>query len=281
MAKDKIEISIEDLKAEVKEFLLEIERDRITPKPVQRIGEIMSLLRRYMRAVVMANAPRDYSPGARNAKQRDRLRAHREACLADTDPKNGLTANREKLKALDCAFVLAGEIVWRIDEVEWEMKLWRPLYRCVERGYEMLYGGKEEAGWPSYISEADLQVWRAEEQEIEWSLIARIKIFWPEGDFPVVDDDEFSVRWKGEACVLGNNQCYRLMKLLVKVRGRGVSHEDIGEALSDEQMTGAAVRKVVERLRKSLRDSPCSALAAWIVTEAGQVRLKLPASVVE
>jgi hypothetical protein len=122
MPSDKIEISIDELKREVKEFLLSIERDRITPRPVQRIGDSLDMLRRYMAAVVRANDPRDFSPGAaKDPEQSELLRQHREVHFADSRPDAGLIPLRVKLKALDCTFVLAGEVCWRLDEADWEV----------------------------------------------------------------------------------------------------------------------------------------------------------------
>jgi hypothetical protein len=157
--------------------------------------------------------------------------------------------------------------------------VWRPLYRWVEQGYEMLYGGRGQAGWPVYVHEAELRDWQEEEKGIEWRLTQRIALFWPEGAYPVVDDNEFTIRWRGSECYVGNNSHFLLLKTLVTARGRNVSHEEVREALGNEMMSSDALRQVLARLKATLRDSDCRELAKCIVTrDRGYIRLETPDS---
>ena len=99
----KIEIDIQQLKEEVKDFLLSLERDRITPKPIQRIGEIMFRLRQYKMAVVKANVPRAFAFERPGHKQIRMLREHRQEQFSNTDPQIGLAPLKDWLTAISTA----------------------------------------------------------------------------------------------------------------------------------------------------------------------------------
>ncbi|HMP02779.1 MAG TPA: hypothetical protein PKC45_09800 [Gemmatales bacterium] len=276
MSERRVVIDLEELHREVTEMQLAVERDRNRQNPEQRIVEILDLMRRYMGAVVRANAPRDFSPGLRDdGKQRASLRGHREDCLDNMDERTGLEPLRGKLTSLDCTFVLAGEGEWRLDEQEWEMKLWRPLCRWVESGYLMLYDGMEQQEWPKYVQDARVKEWCSEEQEIEYLLFSRIALFIPYDEFPVVNEKDFTLRWRGKTGLIGDNDSFQILKYLMK--HRSIHYDQVCMVLCNDGMTTDAIRQAISRMKKRLRAAGCSELADCILPpKSGIIRVEFP-----
>ena len=226
----KIEIDIDELKAEVKDLLLAAERDRITPKPVQRIGEIIDVVLSYKSAIVKANTPRNFdfkSPNCKNNKTL--LRQHRKECLADADPATGVAPLRNWLAKLDCAFVLGGQLFWRLNDSDWETSVWRPLCEWVERGYALLFVDSKNAKWPWPIDVSEMARWEVEEQELERRLFVKMATFLPKDDSPVLDDNQpFTIRWRDCSCYLGDNDGFKILKRLIEAKHRMVTRQNIG-----------------------------------------------------
>lgn len=201
-----VEIEIAELKAEVKTLLLAIERDKVTPKPVQRIGEIIEAMRSYKMAIVKANLPRNVgSDRLKWGRTITLLRQHREEHLVNAHPTTGIEPLRDWLKKLDCAFVLGGRLDWRLNDSDWEASVWTQLCEWVERGYAMLFSDTHKAEWPRVVDADVLAKWEDEEQELEYRLFARMGIFLPQDDSPVLDENQpFTIRWRESALYLGD-----------------------------------------------------------------------------
>ena len=150
-----------------------------SPKPIQRLAEVVDLLRQFMGVVVRTNAPRDFVSGTekKDEAKRELLRRHRTAALHDASA-DSIAALKDRLAALDSRFVLADE-PWRIDEAQWEREMWRPLHQWVTRGYELLFRGMDGPTWPRFAEQVELDEWQEEEQEIEWLLMSAMNHFLP------------------------------------------------------------------------------------------------------
>jgi hypothetical protein len=268
MKKAKVEIDLDELKREVKDFMLSIERDRITPKPVQRIGEIIEAMRRFKMAVVKANVPRGLGTEKQTSREEQNgLRQHRLAHQTDPDPDTGIPALRDRLKKLDCAFLLGGELYWRLDDSDWEAGVWKPIHEWVQRGYAMLFSGSGDKDWPRPVEAAVLSAWEAEEQGLESRLFERMSTFIPEPDLPVIDPDEqFTIRWRGYPCYLGDNDSFRIMRRIIEAKNRMASREEIGLAIGSDYFTDEALRQAASRLKKKLKEAGLGELAARLKT---------------
>jgi hypothetical protein len=234
----------------------------------------MAMMRRYKEAVVKASAPRDFKPGSEvDPKQARRLRDHRQKHADITDPETGLEPLRQRLKALDCKFILGNETSWRVRDADWELKVWKPLFDWVEEGYGMLFRDRQS---PKTIPAQELRNWDDKELNLEYHLMSRMLDFMPENGDPIMDEGSLSVRWRDEECFLGNTQQYALMTCLIKETGRYVPYDSIRTALGDDIMSDPAIRKNVERLRTKLKESHCDRLADAIDTSQKEhVRLDL------
>jgi hypothetical protein len=121
--------------------------------------------------------------------------------------------------------------------------------------------------------------WQAEEQELEYQLMGRMTQFLPESDLPVIDSEEpFAIRWRGCPCRLGDNDSFKLMKLLIEARNGMVSRQSIMQAVGDDELSDVALRKAVSRLKGRLKASRMDELAERIKTaDAGEwVVMKAP-----
>jgi hypothetical protein len=87
----------------------------------------------------------------------------------------------------------------------------------------------------------------------------------PGKDYPVFDDSTLTVRWRGKEFHLSKN-IFRLMKSLREAR-YGMSDYDIRLALCNDHMKSGTIERCVRRLRKALKDSPCTELADCIVAD--------------
>lgn len=244
----------------------------------QRTQALVLLVRRYMEAVVRADTPPDFpATTAISPDLRDRLRRHREDCLADARPDAGLVPLRDCLLGAGDGFLSAEWTDRRPDVLAWEEQVWRPLALWVRRGFDLLFGGRDRGGWPWPISPAELRRWVDDEVEIEEALSPRGGLVGPDDSHPVVIDDRFSVRYQGSECHLGNTDSFRLLRHLLRHCGRSVPHRELRATLDDHMMSPEALRKAVCRVRNKLRAGPCRGLAAGIVTrDAGHVRLDVP-----
>lgn len=91
-------------------------------------------------------------------------------------------------------------------------------------------------------------------------------------DDPFMDQDRFSVWWKGQEIILGNTDSFRLCQLLVDKKRKNVSHEEIRDKLDKPHMSPDAIRQSVWSLRQKLPDD----LARMIVATEGYYCLDLP-----
>lgn len=240
------------------------------PKPITQIDETIKLARQYMGAVVRANVPSQYVHGAElDPILSTLLRPHRES---SGNAGSELMTLKERLSKMNCDFVLDGEITWSLDVLDWETKIWGPLQRWVQRGHAMLFERRLGAIWPVRIPEHDLRDWQQKGQEIEALLKDRKVIFCPDDVVPVIDEEHYSVRWKGVTGALGNNNEFRLMTLLVKTRGHTVSYATIYNRLGLK----CAIHQTVWRLKQLLKQRLPSDLHECLSNREEKVRLDLP-----
>lgn len=223
----------------------------MTPRPIQRIDEIIKFARQYMTEVVRANVPIQYVSGAEfEPKMIEPLRSHREA---NQRPDSELMILKEKLSKLNCDFVLDGEIAWSLDVLDWETKIWGPLQRWVQRGHAILFERRPGAIWPVRVPEQSLRKWLQQGQEIERLLADRKVTFCPDDVLPIISKNERSYRWRGvDYSIPGKNQ-FDLFVLLVTNAGRNVSYQVIAHKLcSLSGMSNDAIHQTVCRLRQSV-----------------------------
>ena len=74
----------------------------------------------------------------------------------------------------------------------------------------------------------------------------------PSDDLPVIDEDRFSIWWRGKETPLGNTERFTLVSRLIHSRGRKVLHLDICDLLDNPQMSPEAIRSAISKLRKKL-----------------------------
>jgi len=258
-----------DFEGLVEKLRREAEDKRNESKPQAQVWAIIHRMQLFQEAVARANAPRDFKSGSTDPDNIERLRKHRQIQKDISNLEFGMTPLAGSLVNLGCHDVIGDEAGWRVSNNEWEKKVWKPLHAWVARGYQMLFGNDV----PKLIPEMELIQWEKDELQLEHQLLAHLLEVMPEDDYPIADEDTFRVRWRNEECDLGNHDPFRLMKCLLEARGRYVSHDDIAEYLSNEYMTGIAIRKLVERLCKALEKSPCRALAKCIVTDNEMVKI--------
>ena len=272
MAKKVITIDFEELKREVEVLLAERRKNRL-PDPITRIWKVVDAMRRYKAAVVAANAPRGFNAGSEsNPTQRATLREHRLGFLEDVTPEAGIRNLKEWVMDLDCSFVVQEE-PWRVENAFWEAKVWTPLFSWAQKGFSMLFDGRDGPIWPRHIPLSDLKGWEDEELMIEWELVARILDFIPEGEWPVVDLQSGNLRWNGREGTLGNREL-RIINCLVEKKGRYVDDDDIYDVIDAPSMSPAAFRKMLSRLRQQLKFSGFEDVEAAIDrTQEGRTRL--------
>jgi hypothetical protein len=177
-----IVINVEELKAEIEQFLLGNAEDRLVSEPMVQIGKIVDAIRYYKAMVVAANAPRGLEPGSEiDPNQREKLRCHRITAIESCNTNSGLHQLKEWLISLDMKFVIQDQ-PWRVQDVLWESKIWSPLFRWASRGFDLLFENKEKIEWPYCIAFSTLEAWEKDELEIETELIVRISEFLPESD---------------------------------------------------------------------------------------------------
>jgi len=262
----------EELKMEVREFVLAEERKRL-PRPIYRLSVILAWVRRYMALVNRANIPREHeSQNELASKQRECLRLHREASRKPGAP---LMALKDKLGSLNLDFVLDGAPdVWRLNDFDWESKMWKPLYGWIERGHALLFDIQPGRSW-ACIPASAMQEWQKQEQEIEWQLFARIAFFLPPDEtLPVIDEDGRTIRWRGTDYPFGAAvEQFELVCLLIEARGKYVSHLAIGERLGKWDMKSGAIRAKVCRLKKIL---PADLSAAIKADRKGYLQMVCP-----
>lgn len=266
-----IEIDPEELQREVAEFLREA-RD-LEQKPQSRILKTIYLLRSYRDSVIRANVPRNFQLETVDKPElQHRLLRHRQEQMVNADPKSGLVPLKERLQGLDCQFILGNEPWHRVNHTDWEYGIWRPISDWVERGFALLYPADSEE-IATVVPKEELLQWEEGLADLELKLLIRIADFLPEPDYPVVDDSDFSISWRGLRCELGKAQSYRLVKRLVRAKGKPVSRAEIEDALGDDLMDPAAVRQAVSRLRQALLKSDLEILAKAIISDKGHTRL--------
>ena len=90
---------------------------------------------------------------------------------------------------------------------------------------------------------------------------------------PIVNAGTYAVTWQGRSCRLGNNQEFRMMKLLVESPGRYVEHATMAEKLVGSEF--AEIKHIKSRLVKKLRAEGMGDLADAIRTEFGNYGLFL------
>lgn len=254
--RDGVIIKLEELVAQIEALRSEAAK---TERPEHRIREIVTQMRHYMTLVVKANVPRGFQEG-----DNERLRAHREEARG---PQSDLLAVRQWLETRDNLYLLGGQDRWRLDELDWETKVWSPLYEWVKRGYELMFGGSDDPCWPQPVAGSELRAWEDEEQEVEWKLQKRISVFVPVGsEFTLDQREPFSFRFRGTLCCLGENDSFRIMERLVEARGHRVSRVTIEEAVGDKELNDEALRKAVSRLRERLRQQGFGELADRVKT---------------
>ena len=254
----------------VEKLAREAEDKRHETKPQAQVWAIIHRMRSYQEAVIRANAPRDFKAGSTDPQNGERLRKYRQIQKDITDLNLGMTPLGASLATLGCRDVL-GETEWRVNNTEWEAKIWTPLHAWVAHGYEMLFASEV----PKLIPELDLVRWEKEELQLEQQLIAHLLKVMPEDDYPVADEETFHVRWRDEECDLGNTQLFFLTKYLLEARGRYVSYSNIAIALGDPEMAYDAIRKTKERLLKALKLSPCRALAKCVVADKEKMKFEI------
>jgi hypothetical protein len=149
---------------------------QFVPIPVYRLFQIVEHTRRYQTAVIEANYPLGFVIGSETEQeQRSILQEHRNTALKSRLSKTGIVEMRYSLKTIaNTSFVLSDDGTFFIDDVEWKKKIWTPLYRWVERGYNFLFGDLDCEDWPTCIPEEDLVKWQDKRQEIEWQILAQI-----------------------------------------------------------------------------------------------------------
>ena len=266
MNKNTVTIDLDELRREAREILRESEQERLVPDPILRVGEIISMMRRFKAAVVAANAPRGYVAGSEHdPQQRAILQSHRLAALGGDDAECGLVCLKERLMSLNCAFVLQGQ-PWWVDDCQWEGRVWSPLCRWTKRGFDLLYEKRDTNDWPNCIKLPVLQGWINDELEIEWELGIRMKEFLPDGEWPHVDVEEGILRWGGRERHLPKRTVL-IIRCLVEKKGRSVPDDDIAEALDKADLSSGTLRQVFSRLRRSLVEADFSDIAAAIVRD--------------
>ncbi len=271
MSKRTVTIELDELRREVREFLRESEKERLVPDPILRIGEIISMMRRFKAAVVNATAPRGFDAGSEHdPRQRALLRSHRLAALGDDDLQSGLVPLKERLMSLNCAFVLQGQ-PWWVDDCQWETRVWNPLYRWTQRGYDLLFKDHATSDWPTCIKVPILQDWITDEVEIEWELGVRMKEFLPDGEWPHVDLKEGTLRWGGRERHLPKRTLL-IIQCLVEKKGRYVHDDYIAEAIQEPDLSRDALRQAFFRLKRSLVDADFGDVAAAIVRDKEEWR---------
>src|SRR4051794_25028498 len=120
MGRNVIEIDLDDLRRQVAELRLETEPERARPE--LRLGEIIFVMRRYVAAVVRANAPRRAAAGSEGTPEgRNLLLEHRRAHRDLTDASIGVRPLRDRLASLDCSSVIGEVPVHGLDYTEWEL----------------------------------------------------------------------------------------------------------------------------------------------------------------
>ena len=259
----------EELKQEVKNFLAESEETR-TPRPILRIGELITAMRRYKAEIISANAPCGFCPDAdTNSFEREILRQHR---LDKVDKDDGVQSQKKRLLGLNSEWIVNGE-PWRVQDAIWQIKIWTPLDLWVKRGFDLMYQGIEEACWPKLSSLPTLSAWEQEEQEIEFQLFLRINDFLPEGEWPLIDFERGTLTWAGRSVELTDREL-KIIDLLVKHKGKYVRKTALFQAAGDSLMGEDAFRKMFSRLKTKLTQSGFSDIALSIVQASGG-RLRL------
>ena len=257
MRDGKIEIDIEELVAQTKAFLAAADGEE---RPEHRITEIIARMRLFKAAVVTANIPRGYDPD----RDADRLRKHREASIA---PDSDLVGLRTWLTTRDGPYLLGTGVRWRLDDCDWEERVWSPLFDWAERGYAILFGDSDSPDWPRAAPSSVMEAWEGEELELEWRLMERMTIFVPVGDGLALDATEpFTIRWRNLPCSLGDTDLFRIVERLVRAKGQKVSREAIALAIGNDDYSDEALRKAVSRLRVKLQQSGLADLAPRIKT---------------
>lgn len=74
----------------------------------------------------------------------------------------------------------------------------------------------------------------------------------PSDDLPVIDEDRFSIWWRGKETSLGNTERFLLASRLIRSRGRKIEHLDICDLLDNPQMRPEAIRSAISKLRQKL-----------------------------
>lgn len=76
----------------------------------------------------------------------------------------------------------------------------------------------------------------------------------PEASGPVLNEEQFVVRFRGKTCFLGNTKGFHLLRILVENRDRYVSRSTLVELVWDQALiTEGAIESVVTKVRKALR----------------------------
>ena len=163
--------------------------ERLFPNPVCRLFQIIEHTRRFQTAVIEANYPLGFAVGSETEpKQRSILQEHRNAALKSRPSKTGIVEIRYSLKQIaNTSFVLGDDGIFSVDDVEWKKKIWTPLYRWVERGYNLLFSDMDCEDWPTCIPEEDLKKWQEQRQEIEWQIWIQICKLMPNDPYATVE----------------------------------------------------------------------------------------------
>ena len=92
----------------------------------------------------------------------------------------------------------------------------------------------------------------------------------------VIEDQLFTIRYRGKPCFLGNSLGYRLILKLLESRGRYVSHEELLESIWCGKRSVSAIKSVISDLRHKLMESGLTELArALDGTLKGHYRLRI------
>ena len=251
------QLEFDELKMEVKQFLAEGEI--MTPRPILRIGQLITAIRRYKASIVAANAPIDFQ--VESAQQQELLRQHRLSKL------NELREQREWLLKLNTEWIINGE-PWRTQDAHWQANVWTPLNRWVKAGFALMFDDMESRDRPEAHSLAVLNSWESDELSIEFQLLLRICDFQPESEWPVVDFDRGTLSWAERVSEFSDREL-KVLGLLIQSKGDYVRKTALCEAAGDSLMEDEAFRKMFSRLKKKLAAAGFPGIAESIIQSPG------------